>query len=234
MTLALKKWKKRLSLSSCLSRGWDCLLKPTAQSYSTASFAEKERKAVQATLTLALQNASIFLPIFVPTGTACSNSLYLLNHIWLQTLQWEKEYLSLWHIRCKKPIPRSFFWSWSPAGLPAQARKFFVCQYIVSQKVYWGLSVDCQFWVKIRSVTTAFTASEFQLSHRDLRRLESEEPWGLQSGLGLMQDPAFVTSISVFPSVASAIMGIGVFFLTETLTRWNKYKFTSTAWYVAP
>ena len=40
-----KNEKKRLSLSSCLFRGWDCLLKPTAQSYSTANFAKKKESS---------------------------------------------------------------------------------------------------------------------------------------------------------------------------------------------
>ena len=63
-----------LELFSDLFRDWDCLVfaDKTIRLYKSSKYRLPSH---------CVTKASIFLPIFVPTGTACSNTQYLLNHI---------------------------------------------------------------------------------------------------------------------------------------------------------
>jgi len=63
-----------LDLSSDLFRDWDCLVfaDKTIRLYKSSKYKLPSH---------CVTKASIFFPILIATGTACSNSLYLLNHI---------------------------------------------------------------------------------------------------------------------------------------------------------
>ena len=63
-----------LELFSDLFRDWDCLVfaDKTIRLYKSSKYRLPSH---------CVTKASIFFPILIATGTACSNSLYLLNHI---------------------------------------------------------------------------------------------------------------------------------------------------------